>query len=341
MKNISNNNQINLNESAILLIGMRWVTGWLFFSAFWRRLALENKLDPEALGYVGEKFNHFFPNAIIVKPMIHYMITHPDYLHIFMIVFTIIEALVGLGLLLGLFTRASALGVVMLSMGILFGAGWIGTTCLDEWQIGVLGIISGLVMMVAGADKFSVDKFILQKCPKQSCNKWFSYISSGNLPISHKTFTRISLSIAAFSLFLTLYTNQVFHGGVWGTLQNLSKNPNFVISDAGYNGKKGLQFDLFRDQGIDTYGAFITRVTLKDHEHNMVKEIIYNDFSTLPSESIQNYYIAKVKTGKNSLVVPLGAKARITLPVGGLKEGQYTIELEDISGKIWKNHFRI
>ena len=36
-------------------LALRLVTGWTYFSAFWRRLVLENKLNPDAPGYVGEK----------------------------------------------------------------------------------------------------------------------------------------------------------------------------------------------------------------------------------------------------------------------------------------------
>jgi hypothetical protein len=33
------------------------VVGWTFFSAFWRRVAPADELDPNAHGYIGEKFN--------------------------------------------------------------------------------------------------------------------------------------------------------------------------------------------------------------------------------------------------------------------------------------------
>lgn len=49
-------------------LALRLVLGWTYFSAFWRRLILENKLDPNAAGYIGEKFNHFLPNALFIKP---------------------------------------------------------------------------------------------------------------------------------------------------------------------------------------------------------------------------------------------------------------------------------
>lgn len=63
-----------------------------------------------------------------------------------MVAFTIIEGIVGLFIIFGLFTRLMSIGVFGLAMGILLGSGWIGTTCLDEWQIGVLGIATGFVL---------------------------------------------------------------------------------------------------------------------------------------------------------------------------------------------------
>ncbi|MBA9079834.1 hypothetical protein FHS90_004575 [Rufibacter quisquiliarum] len=55
--------------AGLLTLSLRWVIGWTYFSAFWRRLILENKLIPEEAGYIGEKFNHFLPNALGIKPL--------------------------------------------------------------------------------------------------------------------------------------------------------------------------------------------------------------------------------------------------------------------------------
>ncbi len=64
--------------------------------------------------------------------MLEYLLLHRDFLYMFMLAFSIIEALVGLALLFGLGTRLAGLGAALLSWGILMGAGWLGTTCLDE-----------------------------------------------------------------------------------------------------------------------------------------------------------------------------------------------------------------
>ncbi|RRN78003.1 DoxX family membrane protein, partial [Pseudoxanthomonas sp. SGD-10] len=138
---MKNNHAVTAYSAAgLFTLSLRWVIGWTYFSAFWRRLVLDNKLIPEEAGYIGEKFNHFLPNALGIKPIIEYLVSNPDALHIAMVAFTIVEAIVGLFIILGLFTRLMSVGVFFLAMGILLGSGWLGTTCLDEWQIGILGV---------------------------------------------------------------------------------------------------------------------------------------------------------------------------------------------------------
>jgi thiosulfate dehydrogenase [quinone] large subunit len=53
-------------------------------------------------------------------------------------------------MILGLFTRPVAVIVSALAFGILISAGWLGTTCLDEWQIGILGVAGGLLLFLSG-----------------------------------------------------------------------------------------------------------------------------------------------------------------------------------------------
>jgi len=150
-----NNSNIK-NDAGLLALAVRLVIGWTYFSAFWRRSILENKLDPEAAGYIGEKFNHFLPNALGIKPIIQYLVENPDMLWLNMVIFTIIEGIVGLFIMLGLFTRIMSIAVFGLAMGILLGSGWIGTTCLDEWQIGSLGIATSFVLFLTGSGQYSL-----------------------------------------------------------------------------------------------------------------------------------------------------------------------------------------
>jgi len=71
--------QENQNYYAGLFsLSLRLVVGWTYFSAFWRRTILADKLNPELPGYIGEKFNHFLPNAIGIKPIIQHLVENPD-----------------------------------------------------------------------------------------------------------------------------------------------------------------------------------------------------------------------------------------------------------------------
>jgi thiosulfate dehydrogenase [quinone] large subunit len=55
-----------------------------------------------------------------------------------------------------------------------------------------------------------------------------------------------------------------------------------------------------------------------------------------PREKINNHYVAKIKPGKHSLILPLGAKADLTIDLGGIaRKENYTLKLIDISGIEW------
>jgi thiosulfate dehydrogenase [quinone] large subunit len=52
---------------------------------------------------------------------------------------------------------------------------------------------------------------------------------------------------------------------------------------------------------------------------------------------MENAYLAKVKPGAFGLVVPLGARAGVTLPAAlpAVPEGPLSVVLTDVSGKEW------
>ncbi|MBF0693756.1 MAG: DoxX family membrane protein [Flavobacterium sp.] len=321
------------NSAGLFTLSLRWVIGWTYFSAFWRRLILDNKLIPEEAGYIGEKFNHFLPNALGIKPVIEYLVSNPDALQISMITFTIIEAIVGLLLILGLFTRLMSIGVLFLALGILLGSGWLGTTCLDEWQIGVLGVASGFVLFLTGSGAYSVDNYLLKKNYNFTRKKWFGTLASGELKIDNLRPKVLIMSILIFGL--TLYTNQYFHGGVFGTLHNKSVKPKVEISNVQQKGSQ-LTFRLFRVEGADVYGSFLIGIDVLDENNNVVKSINQTDLSKFSPDQIQNHYVAKIKPGKHSMILPLGAKADVTIDVSGVDLGRdFTLKLIDVSGIEW------
>jgi thiosulfate dehydrogenase [quinone] large subunit len=296
---------------------------------------LENKLDPELAGYVGDKFNHFLPNALLIKPAIEFFVTHPDLLLIKLWAFTIVEAIVGLALILGLMTRLMGFIMSMLALGILLGAGWLGTTCLDEWQIGILGIAAGMAFVFAGGGRYSLDHQLEKRQSKLSKSHFWSWTNLDWL--STKRLNTSIVVAAAFALGLTLWTNQVFHGGVWGTLHNKSVRPIVEVTQAQLL-TDALQFTAFRVEGADVYGSFLIGVRILDATGKEVQTWSAEDLAQLPQEAISNYYISQIKPSTHSLILPLGAKADIKLPATGIEKlpaGEYSVELIDISGATW------
>lgn len=333
MKNNMSNQPFDV--AGLYALPIRLVIGWTYFSAFWRRLILENKLIPDEAGYIGEKFNHFLPNALGIKPIIEYLVTHPDALQTSMISFTIIEGIVGLFIIFGLFTRLMALGVFGLAMGILLGSGWIGTTCLDEWQIGVLGIACGFTLFLTGSGSYSLDQYFKNKQYGFTQKKWFQWLGSGQFPMLNYKYFVLLGSLLIFGL--TLFTNQYFHGGVFGTLHNKSVKPKIEISNIEMN-QSQIKFEVYRTEGADVYGSFLIRIDLLNEKGKVIQSLNGKGLSKFSKENIHNHYVAKVKPGKHSLIIPLGAKADLSLYIKEAliqNEKISIIKLTDISGAEW------
>lgn len=325
-------NKQSFTTAGFFTLGLRLVVGWTYFSAFWRRLILENKLIETEAGYIGVKFNHFLPNALGIKPIIEYLVTHPEALWWAMVVFTLVEAVVGLFIMLGLFTRLMAVGVFSLAMGILLGSGWIGTTCLDEWQIGVLGVSTGFMLFLTGGGIGSLDYYFSKKGLAFTTKKWFGFLGSGELPIKN---LKPIVFVGSFAVLgLTLYTNQVFHGGVFGTLHNKSVRPKLELTDVSLNNKE-LKFQVYRVEGADVYGSFLIGIQLETESGEVLQKWDGEALSKLPTSTIENIYVAAIKPGKHSLVIPLGAKAIMRLPVDIETRETLVLRMIDVSGIEW------
>lgn len=317
--------------AALAVLPLRLVVGWTYFSAFWRRVALKDALDPHAAEYVGQKFNHFLPHALGIKPMLEYLVATPGLLAVTVVVFTVIEGIVGLCLMLGLFTRLMSVGVAALALSILLGAGWLGSTCVDEWQIGVLGVAAGCTLFFTGGGRYSLDAAVAHRWPGPV---WLRRLTSGVMPVKSSTV----LLAAAATLFVTLLTNQYFHGGVYGPLHNDSVKPRLVITD-GQLHRNAVEFTVTRPDGPDTYGSFVVDVAVVDRTTgHQVGHVDAAALSELTPAQITNNKLVQIRAGAHSLEIPLGAEARIRLTIPGQPtdgNGRYALTLTDVSGARW------
>lgn len=146
---------------------LRITLGWMYFSAFLRRTVnVPTKLDPNSPAYVGGKLITFLPHAWPpVKGVLIYSLMHPAILYDFLILFTSLEAIFGLFLMLGLLTRLSGLVIAGLAWGIGAAGGWLGSTCVDEWQIAATEGAAAFMFVFTGSRWLSIDQYLYKKYP--------------------------------------------------------------------------------------------------------------------------------------------------------------------------------
>ena len=87
--------------------------------------------------------------------------------------FTALEAVFGLFVMLGFLTRPSGLILAGLAWSIGFGGGWLGTTCVDEWQIASVEGAVAFMFVFTGSRWLSIDQLLYKNIIKE--------LKSGNL----------------------------------------------------------------------------------------------------------------------------------------------------------------
>src|SRR5690606_1759022 len=161
----------------------------------------------------------------------------------------------------------AAFGALALSAGILFGSGWLGPTCLDEWQIGAVGVATGAAMLLGGAGPLSLDAWIARRAPAFA-SRPLVRLMADPAPLIR---SELAGGLAVASLALALITNQVFHGGVFGTLHNDSVRPVVSILETSVAAGGDLELTLERNEGPETYGAFLVALRVLDPDGAVVR----------------------------------------------------------------------
>src|SRR5690606_15022889 len=133
------------------------------------------------------------------------------------------------------------------------------------------------------------------------------WLASGIHPFSGKRLLRWNLWGAITILLLTLFTNQYFHGGVWGQLHNLSVKPHVIITDARVTDDE-LSSRVFRDEGTGVSGSFSVKVEGMDTSGRIYLTQYIDDRPPLDPRHIKNDSVGRGRRGKHSLIRPLGAR---------------------------------
>src|SRR5699024_9238525 len=154
------------------------------------------------------------------------------------------------------------------------------------------------------------DEYFTRKKYPFTLKKWFRFLGSGMLPVKETILSKIVFIGSVFINGLTLCTDQYFRGSVYVKLHHLSVRPHVTISNTSITNET-LSFTVFRDEGADVYGSFLIGIKLINEKGDTIFEQTQTQLSKLSSTQIKNDYIAKVKPGKHSLILPLGARATV------------------------------
>ena len=322
-----------------IFLPLRLAGSWLFLSAAHRRLILApEKHQFLSEEWLGHKINTFYPHSNgIFNTVLEYLVQNPVHLDVFTWMFTISELMLGILLLLGFISRFTGVFLVGMAVGLMHTSGWLGPTCLDEWQIASLLVTSGLMFALYGGGSFTLDSWLMRRRPALGKNRWWRLVAIPEFHVKSRGFKRLAYGAAIAVLIYIIGMNQVHHGGLWGPLHNYSKKPGIELSELKIKDDNSFAFTAFRDKGPEAYGSFIIGVKILDENREQIHQFDNNYLKNLDTSQISNINVNRVKPGTRSLVIPLGAEAELNFSLPGYKSldpsGNYKVVMTEIGGR--------
>jgi thiosulfate dehydrogenase [quinone] large subunit len=342
-----------LSLAALVLLGTRFVQGFIFWGGASRRLIYDFhevagvdhavKLDFELPGFVAAKLTHALPGALWVQGPIEWTLRHPDLIVASVWLWTFAELAVGLGLMLGLATRLSAFASIWLNVTLMLIFGWMGSTCLDEWTMAVSGVAMSAAVFLAGGGAWSLDHRYVEGTRFAKAHPWTSWIFSGPLPT--ETVRKLALWIAIACALFTVLTYQILYGAVLSPLHSRTNfhRHNIAMTAPSVAADGSVTFDAYVDAGPDTGAAYVITATLLDGSGQKLAQWDGAALAALAPDAVRNAYpyawASRFKPQSIGFSGQTGARATITLPPVATQaaEGEARIlVLEAIDGSVWR-----
>jgi len=345
---------VSLSLAALILLGVRFTQGFIFWGGATRRLIYDihsidgvdkaPKLDFDASGFVAAKLTHALPGALWVQGPIEWTLRHPDLIVASVWLWTIAELAVGLGLMLGLATRAAACASLWLNVALMLIFGWMGSTCLDEWTMAVSGVAMSSAVFLAGGGALSLDERYIAPTQWAQRNSWLNWVCSGPLPA--ETMQKLALWLSVVCIAFTLLTYHAIFGAVVTPLHSRTNfhRHDIALTHAALAPDGAVTFDAYVDAGPDTGAAYIVAAKLLDASGAVAAQWDGAALAGLSAGTIRNAYpyawASKFKPEVIGFSGQTGARAAITLPPpAGARippDQAYTLVLEAIDGAHWQ-----
>ena len=335
--------------SAISLMSVRVIQGFIYWGGGSRRfIYAPSKLDPTATHWMANKFQTAMPGALLgMGQVISYMLHHFYVLYAGVILFSAAELIVGLMLMMGLFTRGAALVSMGFSVLLMLMFGWQGATCIDEWTMAACNLAMGATLMLGGSGAYSIDNVLLRSQPTRATGQWFKWLSGSRpLPLSDSTFRKVALGVLAFVVVFNVSTYSYYRGSVVTPFHSGPVSPtahHLTLDNAVLQSDGSVRFHVTLDAGTAEAPVHVVLATLRDEKMNIVAQWDAEALSKLPKSAFNNdYAYNKFGPGPFGIRAAMGAAATITLPTQAVRSTEaapvVSLQLIDVDGRMFSTH---
>jgi len=332
-------------SSALPLMSVRIIQGFIYWGGGSRRfIYAPSKLDPNATHWMANKFQTAIPGALFgMGHVISYMLHHFYLLYAGVILFSAAELIVGLFLMLGLFTRGAALVSMGFSVILMMMFGWQGATCIDEWTMAACNLAMGATLMLSGSSTYALDNVLLRNKPARAEQTWFRWIAGSlPLPLAELRFRNLALAVLALVVVFNVSTYSYYRGSVITPFHSGPVSPtahHLTLAQAALLPDGSVRFHVTLDAGTPEAPVHVVQAVLLDDHQVPLAQWNAAALSKMPKSAFDNdYAYNKFGPGPFGIRAAMGAASVITLPPANnaisLATAK-TLQLIDVDGRVF------
>ncbi len=309
--------------AGLALLPVRIIQGFIYWGGGSRRfIYAPSKLDAwGGHSWMAHKFHTAMPGALLgLDKVIGFLLQHFALLYASVILFSAAELIAGLFLILGLYTRASALVSMGFSVVLMLMFGWQGATCIDEWTMAAANLAMGGTLLLAGGGAYALDNLRLGRTPALAGRPSFRWLSGSlPLPLDARQSRNLALAVLAFVAAFDIITYSYYRGSVVTPFHGgpVSPTKHHVTMTAGVLGADGsVRFHAYLDAGTpEAPSHIVDAALLAAGSGEVIAHWDTKTLTTLPKSAIVNdFAYQQFKPGPFGIVAGVGAMATITLP---------------------------
>lgn len=283
-------NQIEYVKQTLAVRAISLSMGFVFFIAGWRRFYnMPAKHDIDSAAHLANKLVAAAPGSPI-ESVIHWIMYQPTLLSLATYTFSLAEVVVGLLLMIGLWTRLAAIGSMGLQFVLMIIFGWMGYECLDEWTMAATGFAISVTIFLTGSGSYAIDNWLTKD--------W----------VAHWATPKVAMTLVILSVIITVGFYS-FYFGIFH-FQKRTSTHNYRIVAESVDGQQDIK-TLYVNAGGSSTASYVKSITFTLADGSTVVQ--------MPEEIniVRQHFLPWSKSGKvvdGVLKLRLGSKTDIKIP---------------------------